>query len=476
MATITIFIHGIGSNQDVWSKFINFMKQDESIKYIKEYHPNISIEPDGSYYYLYNYKSKKFNIPLKIKYLIEKLTGTEFSGNTSIEDHSTTFKSTLQSFSSTFEKINIVAHSMGGLVTMFALIDLINTPESESIQKCILFASPLFGSEEPEELSTLFGDQISTNILDELKIKSETINKLVFQINDVSDELRKNYKILYVHGDQDNRISKVRESFVEQFGKFAQVKGGHSEIIKPDNSNHSGFLIFKNHFFTEKTKMLQLDKTTNEKIIDNFIKNLGVIFPSSLLFNLPRLFQELNLNSTKHGDAKHITLEKKGNSLIYTDNGREFNPLNMNCGRNGFDTLQYILNEDPVKILYSYENGLNKLSLEFDQSNILENIDECKIELASHYSIYDLSDIRKNIATLIEEDCCDEIILDFSESKMCKSLQVVVVPNVIKEINDKKNGIKVVIQFDRNDKMMLSTFENTFKELFDLYDISVIAV
>jgi len=247
MAKVIIFIHGIGSNNSTWDKFIETLKSDSITKNYEEYIPNVkNVENNKIYYHLYEYNSEIINKSKIKKFIHEKLSGNKNAGDITMDQHSKTFENYLEMISDEFENINIIAHSMGGVILMNMLFEIIekNTELLKKIDKCILYGSPLNGSNEPNELKKLLKLDISTDILNELKPNSNTISKLKQNIEINYKKLQKNFQIMFISGDSDSRIIDVKEETINKFGKFMQISGGHSEIIQPNLSSIS-FISFK---------------------------------------------------------------------------------------------------------------------------------------------------------------------------------------------------------------------------------------
>jgi len=224
------------------------------------------VENNKIYYHLYEYNSEIINKSKIKKFINEKLSGNKHAGDITIDKHSKTFENYLEMISDEFENINVVAHSMGGIILMNMLFGIIetNTKLIKKIDKCILYGSPLNGSNEPNELKKLLKLDISTDILNELKPNSNTISKLKQNIEKKSKNLQKNFQIIFISGDSDSRIIDVKEETINKFGKFMQISGGHSEIIRPNLSSPS-FISFKK-FLLNSTET-QLISIQNEDVI-----------------------------------------------------------------------------------------------------------------------------------------------------------------------------------------------------------------
>lgn len=288
MSSITIFIHGIGSSNKAWEKFIKVQKKDNFTKHMKEYfHNETAIIENEDYYYLYGYESKKFfNFPGN-EFFQEKIKGKTNPGKVPIINHSNTFLYEITELVDLFTDINIVAHSMGGVITMKMITTLIveNNQAKNKIKTCILYGSPLKGSEDPFFLESLWR-KASSEILKELKPNSLTITELLKQIDTYSEILKKDFNIHFIAGDADPRIVEITKKFANKFGTFKQIKGGHSEIITPKDINSPSFISYKNIIKKQKHNIKQEENHKNDiekfgnKILLEYMKKKSDEFSS----------------------------------------------------------------------------------------------------------------------------------------------------------------------------------------------------
>lgn len=260
MATITIFLHGIGSSSDTWSNFINVLQSDSDTSEIEEYTPNSTgLRESGAYYYLYDYESKIIgngNIVSKLK---ESWTGTKDSGNISIDRHVDSLKSFISLNFEEFSEINIVAHSLGGVLAMKLLLKIRKISEiTNKLDSIMLYGVPLKGSNDPNELKKALGKNIPTKILQELSPKSITITSLNQLIERKIGYLKSSYRILYIKGNADSRIVEVDDAYLKKIGNVESIKGGHSKIINPENINDDSFIHFKRFICEHKKKLKKI--------------------------------------------------------------------------------------------------------------------------------------------------------------------------------------------------------------------------
>lgn len=249
MKKLIIFIHGIGSDKSTWHDMIKTLKEDNQSQ-VKEYKTHLEIEENTTYYFLYEYKSKISETPWdKIK---ELFGSNKAIGNITIQTHSKSFTTFLKDESKKFNEINIVAHSMGGLITLFSIFNLNKNNEYEKIKKIMFYGVPILGSEEPKKFKKYF--KISSKILEELQCESPTIKLIEKNID--NKKIKNKYNILYIDGDADARIYKIEQSYIEEkIGNFKSIQGGHSEIIKPKDISDNCYIKLKEFIFVSNQEL-----------------------------------------------------------------------------------------------------------------------------------------------------------------------------------------------------------------------------
>lgn len=381
MAKIIIFIHGIGSNNSTWNSFIETMKFDSETKNYEQYTPNITtIENNKTYYHLYEYNSKILEKSKIGKYITEKFTGNKSTGDISINKHSKTFETFLEMIVDEFENINIVAHSMGGIILMNMLFEILEktTKLIKKIDKCILYGSPINGSNEPNELKKLLKLDISTNILDELKPNSNTISRLKQNIEKDSSKLQTLFKIMFIAGDSDSRVIEVEEQTVIKFGTFIQIAGGHSEIIQPSISSPS-FIQFKNFCSDElnteivatesKDKIFNLNLEYLEKINDLGLKlthpNKDNIYLDDI-FIFPNLQDIEDKKKIKISSNKLLDRENYKKCILFGDDVSGKTSLAYYC--------QKTLNNDGYIPIYFDAKNMKKYDIKTFENRMYLNL------------------------------------------------------------------------------------------------------
>jgi len=384
MAKVIVFIHGIGSNNTTWNNFIETIKSDSATKNCEEYILNATnVEKDKTYYYLYEYSSTILETKGILKLFNKKSTGKQSSGDITIQKHSKTFEGVLEILADEFENINIIAHSMGGIILMNMLFDILNNNLNlkNKIDKCILYGSPLNGSNEPNELKKILKLDVSTNILNELKPNSNTISKLKQNIEKNSKNLQNNFQIMFIAGDSDSRIIDVNETTIQKFGRFIQISGGHSEIIQPNISSPS-FIHFKKFLFN-KNPLSEFSRAEDFKLNSNYLKKINDIglklsHPNknniylSDIFTFPDLQDLEDKNKNKINSKQLLNIKKYKKSIIFGDEVSGKTSLAL--------TYQKLLEKDYIPIYFDAKN-LKKPDIKTFENRMYLNIRRQYFEL-----------------------------------------------------------------------------------------------
>src|SRR3989339_748873 len=391
MSQLIVFIHGIGSSSKAWNQFINVLKTDTDTQDFQEYHPNNNkVKNDKIYFYLYQYESNKFNRFLPYKWLYKKMTGKIHNSDLSLDALSDAFKGELINLSGNFEKLHIVAHSMGGVMTMSILTQLFKEDNSDTnltnkLNKILLYGSPLKGSDEPKTIQNILTRKFPSQTLLDLKTNSNIIRRLSEKISNHSTALKSKFQIKYIAG-YDSRIIPLTEEYVNNFGSFKQINGGHSKIIQPKTSSDSSFGNFKKFIstpFLAGCIPITFDQPVTNKTHNKYLSN----------DNLPYI-------SRSHYQEVTNTKDFETEKTLYTQifNKKDFHGLIIS-GEGGIGKTRLMLEiaelarkEDWLiyEINFNIEN--------FNEITLIEGYKYCFIfDYIEESLIFDISEIRQFI-------------------------------------------------------------------------------
>lgn len=327
------------------------MHSDCDTSIIQEFIPNSTkLSNDTMYYYLYDYKTEILGKGKLINKIKESISGAKVSGSIAIDKHVKTLKSFIKSNIKTFNTINIVAHSLGGIVTMKLLIELKKDIDIENkLETILLYGVPLKGSNEPQELKKYLGNSIPAEVLKELTPDSSTITSLNQKIERESKYLKHNFRILYIKGNSDSRIIEVNDAYIEHFGSIENVQGGHSEIIAPKNINEQSFIYFKTFLYEHLKEKLTKEK--EQKKIMGEMNNLSFT-PTFLEF-----LQNVDILTNAHPDKEKVRLD---DIYVYPKVERYYS---LGVFKKGINSKHLIDVFKPNKLLIAGESQSGKTSL-----------------------------------------------------------------------------------------------------------------
>lgn len=481
MASLSIFIHGVGSNQNAWKQFIETMRESESnesfieLKNLNEQ----SIIRGKSYYYTYSYESNKVILAAQFNNLCEAFSGKENSGKITLESHKETFRSILSHCDNKFENIYLIGHSMGGLIIMKLLFSLIDNDSNllQKIKKCVLIASPLKGSNDPKKLDDLTWYQISSPILNELTPDSKTMRDFNAQIEKNKSILKERMKILYINAQDDSRIIPITREYFENIGFFEQYNGGHSEIIRDTKDLNFVSTKIINFLYNETdyiSTLLNIDMINTEVQVNSFMENITLAEKQPIAACL----SELIINSKDKGKASIITLTIQGNTIILTDNGQKFNPLvsltNETKG-GGSITLDFLIHKrKDLKLTYEYKGSQNYISIELPPACIYKkktshiNIDNSLTNETLHL-------LTQSVHVAVDTKC-NEICLNFDKTHIIILSSITPIVGIILDnIPDKYKSMKKNLFINKSDPLTQHAIEKGFYDnLAKLHNLNII--
>lgn len=147
-------------------------------------------------------------------------------------------------FSAKYQRLVLVAHSMGGLVIQRSLLDLDENERNKLIHGVILFGTPSQGLKKAH-----FGRIINRQIRD-LGHEGAFIKQLRQDWSETIGD-RPAFRFLAVAGDLDEFVP-ADSSLTPFTEKYREITAGnHVDIVKPDSSDHLSYQILHN-FLTEQ--------------------------------------------------------------------------------------------------------------------------------------------------------------------------------------------------------------------------------
>ncbi len=214
--TAVVFIHGFGGNaKETWGIFPQLASDDPLLK-------NWDIISVG-----YNTG------------LMPDIRGL-WSGKPDIQGLADFLRTIITNdLSAKYQRVVLVAHSMGGLVTQRAILDLPSEDRVRLIHGVVLFGTPSMGLRKAQ-----FGRFINRQIRD-LGQDSVFIGALR---QNWSEEFKDgfSFNFLTVAGDLDEFVpaQSALTSFAPEYQKI--TAGNHLDIVKPTDESHLSFQILKN--------------------------------------------------------------------------------------------------------------------------------------------------------------------------------------------------------------------------------------
>ena len=214
--TAIIFVHGFGGDAgETWGNFPTFIKEDEALK--------------GWDIYSVGYNTS----------LLPDIQGI-WSSNPNVTALAGFFRTLINDrFGLSYKKISIIAHSMGGLVTQRAILDLMKLEEDDTVvHSVVLFGTPSGGLKNAR-----LGKGINKQVTD-MASDSEFIKNLREEWNAVIGDHPK-FKFLTCAGDLDDFVppQSSLEPFNESFHK--RVNGNHVAIVKPATNDHISYKVVR---------------------------------------------------------------------------------------------------------------------------------------------------------------------------------------------------------------------------------------
>ncbi|HFA49166.1 MAG TPA: alpha/beta fold hydrolase [Bacteroidetes bacterium] len=222
-----LFVHGFGGDaHETWGQFPDFIKDDAAL---------------GGW--------DVYNIAYNTK-LFPDIQGI-WASNPDVTALAGLFRTLLNNrFSLKYKQVAIAAHSMGGLVTQRAILDLIKLDEDSSfIHSLTLYGTPSNGLRNAR-----FGAKLNKQVKD-MASDSEFIKNLRSDWNELIGD-KPPFKFLTCAGDLDDFVppSSSLEPFPEKYQK--RVNGNHTAIVKPATPDHISYKVLR-HVLLEDVDFFQ---------------------------------------------------------------------------------------------------------------------------------------------------------------------------------------------------------------------------
>lgn len=245
--TLILFIHGLGGSKETWGEFPTIMSRDNAIdtnRYDVVFH-----EYDTE---LLSLKSALPLIGTMGKFLEIPFVGSMTTGLSSALAELPTINELARRLHSKidfgsyapYERIYIVAHSMGGLIAQKYLVDRLNQHEPLKVKKLILYDVPNHGS-SLATLATIYNHpqikQLAKNseFITELNRRSE--------FHAIDQEVETHYVVC-----SKGSVVDTASATAGYKKNTHELDRTHTSIVKPIDSEDESYLIFQKLLFTQK--------------------------------------------------------------------------------------------------------------------------------------------------------------------------------------------------------------------------------
>lgn len=225
---VVIFVNGLGGSRNTWDEISLFLKMNWDMDFTF----------DLKYYHPYNDKSKihLFFIYLNFKtffgkyflFLYRTLIGED------IDKVASGLSSYIEMNCYKYEKIILVGHSMGGLVSRKMIVNELKKSHSVKINKLITYATPNLGS----EMAAWVG------ITPQIRQMNYFSSKFLTNLNEDWYELSAPYHVnpTYVVATRDLIVSDISASGIDEDPHVVYAIGqSHSSVIQPVHVDDIGY-------------------------------------------------------------------------------------------------------------------------------------------------------------------------------------------------------------------------------------------
>jgi hypothetical protein len=272
--TLVLFIHGFIGGAETW-RCPNAPSFPEFLNMESELNPSYDFG-------FFEYYTKLVDLYPKVQNSYSKVSAwinpryRQAQKNIPVSEIAALLKSAMKYQLSQYQKIIIVAHSMGGLVAKKAIAEDLKESGSTKIQLFVSLAVPHQGAE-----GATFGSMISSNI----QIKNlKPINEFIMGLSQDWISLRNKPKTLYCYGTNDRVVEKASAIALKGDDNYDEIAfyADHISICKPPDINSAIYstlktilLDFKHH--ETKLSGMKYQPLENDESFDDMVFVLKLV-------------------------------------------------------------------------------------------------------------------------------------------------------------------------------------------------------
>lgn len=223
---VVLFVHGLNGGQETWS-------YDENISFPKMLasDPQLVTSYDIGCFNYYTTFTNKYGVS---KGIFSRLFGSmkKLRKNLPITELAELLRTEFEVNLSEYEKVIIIAHSMGGLISKACILGHLKETQTTAVKGFISLAVPHSGAKIAN-----IGSFISSNVqLDNLGVLSDAVDQFSRDwLNATNPPPTK-----YIYGSYDLFVDKKSALAIESQKKDSiAVEEDHSSICKPKNENET---------------------------------------------------------------------------------------------------------------------------------------------------------------------------------------------------------------------------------------------
>lgn len=258
--SLILFIHGLNGGLDTWS-----FNDETSFPGLLAAEEDIVATFDIA---CFNYFTKFSQTYAKTSGFLARLFGSKnkFEKNLPTDEISELLHTEMSINLSDYERIILIAHSMGGLISKNLILNNIDHDEGYNIIGFISLAVPHSGAKLASLLS-MVSKSAQNFDLSLLSTATDNLNRRWLNCNKKLPLTR------YVYGSLDSCVDKKSALPMDsERGNFIGVNEGHISISKPDSNQATVFVAVKKYILqidANTPKKIHIERLTNEQQYDN---------------------------------------------------------------------------------------------------------------------------------------------------------------------------------------------------------------